>query len=64
MVNLNQTQRKSSLKDRYNKLINSPALDEILDKGRDEASYLARKQLSKVYRKVGVGRVRKQKKAA
>ena len=41
---------------RYNKLINSTELDEILDKGRDEASYLARKQLSKVYRKVGLGR--------
>ena len=44
------------IQERYNKLINSTELDEILDKGRDEASYLARKQLSKVYRKVGLGR--------
>ena len=46
----------SKVQERYNKLINSTELDEILDKGRDEASYLARKQLSKVYRKVGLGR--------
>ena len=46
----------SKIQERYNNLINSTELDEILDKGRDEASYLARKQLSKVYRKVGLGR--------
>ena len=46
----------SKIQDNYNKLINSTELDEILDKGKDEASYLARKQLSKVYRKVGLGR--------
>ena len=44
------------IQERYNKLINSTELDEILDKGRDEASFMARKQLSKVYRKVGLGR--------
>ena len=47
------------LQDRYNALISSPELDEILDQGKDEASYLARKQLSKVYRKMGIGRVKK-----
>ena len=46
----------SKIQERYNKLINSTELDEILDKGRDEASFMARKQLSKVYRKVGLGR--------
>ena len=46
----------AKIQDNYNKLINSSELDEILDKGRDEATYLARKQLSKVYRKVGLGR--------
>ena len=46
----------SKIQERYNNLINSTELDEILDKGKDEASYLARKQLSKVYRKVGLGR--------
>lgn len=44
------------IQERYNKLINSTELDEILYKGRDEASFMARKQLSKVYRKVGLGR--------
>ena len=44
------------IQERYNKLINSTELDEILDKGKDEASFMARKQLSKVYRKVGLGR--------
>lgn len=48
-----------SLQERYNKLINSSELDEILDQGRDEASYFARKQLSKVYRKMGIGRIKK-----
>lgn len=47
------------LQERYNQLINSPELDEILNQGRDEASYLARKQLAKVYRKMGVGRIQK-----
>ena len=47
------------LQNRYNALIASSELDEILDQGRDEASYLARKQLSKVYRKMGIGRVKK-----
>ena len=46
----------SKIQERYNKLINSTELDEILDKGKDEASFMARKQLSKVYRKVGLGR--------
>ncbi|MBP5550945.1 MAG: tryptophan--tRNA ligase [Bacilli bacterium] len=46
----------AKIQDNYKKLINSSELDEILDKGRDEATYLARKQLSKAYRKVGLGR--------
>ena len=46
----------SKIQDNYNKLINSTELDEILDKGKDEATYIAKKQLSKVYRKVGLGR--------
>ena len=43
---------------RYNELINSKELDEILDNGRDYANYLANKKLSKVYNKVGLGRKR------
>ncbi len=41
---------------RYNELINSPKLDEILNEGRDYANYLANKKISKVYNKVGLGR--------
>ena len=43
---------------RYNELINSKELDEILDNGRDYANYLANKKLSKVYNKEGLGRKR------
>lgn len=41
---------------RYNELLNSPKLDQILNDGRDKASYLARKTLRKVMKKVGIGR--------
>lgn len=41
---------------RYNELLKSPQLDQILDEGREKASYLARKTLRKVMKKVGVGR--------
>ncbi len=43
---------------RYNELINSKELDNILDNGRDYANYLANRKLSKVYNKVGLGRKR------
>ena len=43
---------------RYNELINSKELDEILDQGRDYANYLANRKLSKIYNKVGLGRKR------
>lgn len=43
---------------RYNELINSKELDDILDNGRDYANYLANRKLSKVYNKVGLGRKR------
>ena len=43
---------------KYNELINSPLLDEVLDEGRDYAKFLARKKLTKVYNKVGLGRKR------
>ena len=41
---------------KYNELINSPLLDEILNEGRDYANYLANKKIAKVYNKVGLGR--------
>ena len=46
------------IQDIYNELINSKELDQVLDEGRDYASFLARKKLTKVYNKVGLGRKR------
>ena len=46
------------IQERYNEIINSSLIDEVLDQGRDYASYLAKKKLAKVYNKVGLGRKR------
>ena len=46
----------SKIQDRYNEIIKSDELDKILDEGRDYAFYLARKKLSKVYKRIGLGR--------
>ena len=43
---------------RYNEIINSKLIDEVLDNGRDYAIYLANKKLNKVYNKIGLGRKR------
>lgn len=43
---------------KYNDLINSTKLDEILDEGRDYASKCAFKKINKVYNKIGLGRKR------
>jgi len=47
------------IQDKYNELINSEYLDQILDEGRDYATYLSNKKISKVMNKVGLGRKRK-----
>lgn len=41
---------------RYNELLNSDEIDHVLDEGREKASILARKMVSKVKRKMGLGR--------
>ena len=41
---------------KYNELINSSYIDEVLNEGRDYANYLANKKIAKVYNKVGLGR--------
>ena len=46
------------IQERYNELINSKELDDILDEGRDYASKIAFKKISKVYNKIGLGRKR------
>ena len=44
---------------KYNQIINSKELDDILDQGRDYATMLATRKMTKVYQKVGLGRKRK-----
>ena len=44
------------IQEKYNELINSKELDEILDNGRDYVTYLARKKMAKVRNKFGIGR--------
>ena len=41
---------------KYYEIIKSPELDRILDEGRDFAYSIARKKLSKVYKRIGLGR--------
>lgn len=44
---------------RYNELINSKELDDVLDSGRDYASHIAKRKMSKVMDRVGLGRKKK-----
>ncbi|MFA6800923.1 MAG: tryptophan--tRNA ligase [Acholeplasmataceae bacterium] len=44
------------IQERYNEIINSKALDEALDQGREKASYITRRKLAKVYKRLGIGR--------
>lgn len=46
------------IREKYDSLINSDELDKILDEGRDYASKVAFKKISKVYNKIGLGRKR------
>ena len=44
------------LQAKYYEYLNSPLLDEILNKGRDKAIYASNKMIKKVYHKIGLGR--------
>lgn len=46
------------LQERYNKLVNSDELDDILDEGREKAEAQANKMLRKAKKAMGLGRVR------
>ncbi len=46
------------IQQKYNEIINSKYLDEVLDNGKDYANYLANKKLNKIYNKIGLGRKR------
>lgn len=40
----------------FNKIVNSKELDDLLDQGRAQAEILAKRKLTKVYKKIGLGR--------
>ena len=44
------------LQAKYYEYLNSPLLDEILNKGRDKAIYASNKMIKKIYHKIGLGR--------
>ena len=44
------------IQDKYNKLINSPEIDKILDRGKEITHNIAKKKLEEVFNKVGLGR--------
>ena len=46
------------IQEKYQEIINSPYLDEVLDQGRQRASEIARKKMFKVYKRIGLGRVK------
>ena len=52
-------QELKPIQERYNELINSKELDEILDKGRDRANMVTQKKLFKTMDRIGLGRKRK-----
>jgi len=47
------------VQDRYNALLNSNELDNILDEGYKQASVLAQRKIEKVYKKMGFNRIKK-----
>lgn len=49
------------IQDRYQELIESEALDKILDQGAEKASFTANKTLAKAKKAMGLGRVKKKK---
>ncbi len=44
------------LQEKYNELIHSKTLDDILNKGRDYANHIANRKMSRVYRRLGLSR--------
>ena len=52
-------QELKPIQERYNELINSQELNDILDKGRDRAIQVSQKKLYKLMERIGLGRKRK-----
>ncbi len=49
-------EKLTDIQNKYNKLINSKEIDDILDKGRDITNKIAREKYEEVVKKVGLGR--------
>ena len=45
-----------SIQNRYNELINSSEIDEILNRGRDKTNKIAKEKMEEVFNKIGLGR--------
>ena len=50
------------IQDKYNELVNSEQLDDILDEGAEKAAFTANKTLAKAKKAMGLGRVKKKRK--
>lgn len=46
------------IQERYQTLLASPELDLVLDKGRDNARHIAYRKIQKVYKRLGLGRIK------
>ncbi|MCK9235957.1 MAG: tryptophan--tRNA ligase [Acholeplasmataceae bacterium] len=46
------------IQEKYQEIIKSSYLDEVLDKGREAASQVARRKIFQVYKKMGLGRIK------
>ncbi len=46
------------IQEKYNEIIHSSYLDDILDRGRERATQIARKKVFKVYKRMGLGRIK------
>lgn len=46
------------IQEKYNEILNSNLINEVLDEGKNYANYLANKKINKVYNKIGLGRKR------
>ena len=44
------------LQNRFNEIIKSKELDQLLDESREKANFIANKKIRKVYHKIGLGR--------
>jgi tryptophanyl-tRNA synthetase len=46
------------IQSKYFEIMNGTELDDILDKGAEKARHVSQRKLQKVYKKLGLGRIR------